>query len=197
MTGVIIGRFQVPHLHPGHIHLIASALQKFDRVIVLLGCANKVDERNLYSWMHRVEIIHKVFPHVPVHLLHDMNTDEEWSSQIDKILLALDKPTLVHSRDSFKDHYKGMFNTYEVEELKGYSGTELRKEKKYDWNRRFHLSQKQIDKYIAWHDSLPEKYYGATSTGITFEFPECSIGTIVKVSRADGHNLDLTDWENF
>jgi cytidyltransferase-like protein len=129
MTGVIIGRFQVPHLHPGHVHLIASSLRMFDRTIILLGTCEERDDRNPYSWTHRMDIIRKIFPHVPVITLYDKPTDEEWSRDIDKILLSLDKPVLVHSRDSFKDHYKGMFGTHEIEELEGFSGTKLREGK--------------------------------------------------------------------
>lgn len=65
------------------------------------------------------------------------------------------------------------------------------------FNRQFHLSREQFKKFLDWADSLPEKYYGCDSNGITIEFPQSSIGTIVKARREDGHEIDLTDWENF
>ena len=65
------------------------------------------------------------------------------------------------------------------------------------WNSRFQLSAVQVEKYLKWQESLPEAYFGADSNGITFEFPQCSLGVIVKAKRADGHEIDLTDWDNF
>ncbi len=65
------------------------------------------------------------------------------------------------------------------------------------WNQRFHLSEAQITKFINWKSELPYKYFGCDSDGITIEFPGCSIGQIVKAKRADGHEIDLTEWETF
>jgi hypothetical protein len=64
-------------------------------------------------------------------------------------------------------------------------------------NRQFHLSESQWKKYFDWVDSLPEKYYGATSDGISFVFDNCSLGVIVKAVRDEGEEIDLTDWDNF
>lgn len=126
MTGVIIGRFQVPRLHLGHIHLISSALQGSDQVVILLGYG-EINDRNPYTIGHRSTIIHKIFPQLVIIPLPDVpGNDESWSFQIDHICMHFDKPVLIHSRDSFKDHYKGIFDLYEVPELPGYSGTQLR-----------------------------------------------------------------------
>jgi cytidyltransferase-like protein len=129
MTGVIIGRFQVPYLHLGHIHLISSALQKCDKVVILLGTSTVKDDRNPFSIIQRMHTIHRVFPQIPIIVLQDRADDKAWSLDVDNILLTLNKPVLLHSRDSFKDHYLGMFDTHEIEEIPGYSGTELRKQK--------------------------------------------------------------------
>lgn len=64
-------------------------------------------------------------------------------------------------------------------------------------NRNFHLSKKQWDKYNEWRASLPDKYYGATSNGISIVFEQCSIGIIVRAVRDEGESIDLTEWEHF
>lgn len=65
------------------------------------------------------------------------------------------------------------------------------------WNKQFHLSEKQIRKYIDWVESLPDAYFGAMSNGITISFSGCSVGQIVSAKRREGEEIDLTDWENF
>ncbi len=65
------------------------------------------------------------------------------------------------------------------------------------FNSRFELTKEQIQKFYDWKDSLPEAYFGADSNGITFSFPQCSIGNVVIAKRREGEEIDLTDWENF
>ena len=130
MTAVIIGRFQVPKLHPGHLYIIGESLQLFDKVVILLGTTTTKDERNPYGMFQRTEMIRKVFPHVQIDVVIDNQSDERWSIDIDTIVgtLKVGDPILVHSRDSFKDHYSGVYPLHELPELPGYSGTELRKQ---------------------------------------------------------------------
>lgn len=127
MTGIIIGRFQVPYLHPGHLHLIATALRECDKVKILLGCQRDIDERNPYNIGERIRMIRKIFPQVEIDTLWDQETDDTWSDIIDYILASESDPVLYHSRDSFKDHYNGRFPLREVEQIPGFSGTKLRK----------------------------------------------------------------------
>lgn len=131
MTAVIIGRFQVPYLHLGHIYLISHCLQKYGNVGILLGTSTIRDEKNPYSVQHRIDIIHRIFPQVKIGTLWDVpDNDKRWSTNVnDRIFELWGGPyVLCHSRDSFKSHYSGGIQTYEIPELPGYSGTELRKE---------------------------------------------------------------------
>jgi hypothetical protein len=57
----------------------------------------------------------------------------------------------------------------------------------------FELTPEQEQKYQEWEDTLPIDY----SKAITFHFTITGIGTVVKVSRDDGYELDLTEWENW
>lgn len=63
-------------------------------------------------------------------------------------------------------------------------------------NKQFKLSKEQWTKFDKWVESLPYKYYGADSNGITIYFPNWSIGILVKAKRDDGEEIDLTDWDN-
>jgi cytidyltransferase-like protein len=134
MTGIIIGRFQVPFLHVGHLHLIATALRECDKVYILLGARHTIDNRNPYSVQYRIEMIKKIFPQIYLAPLWDIDrNDESWSQQIDAWASFVDSKDIVlyHSRDSFKDHYHGKLPLKEVEEIPGFSGTKLREEEKY------------------------------------------------------------------
>lgn len=133
MTGIIIGRFQVPYLHPGHLYLIATSLRECDTTVILLGTPphkeeSLKDERNPYGTPHRVRMIKQIFPQVHIQVLYDVQSDQDWSEGIDEFASIYPNPVLYHSRDSFKNHYTGRLPLKEVEEVPGYSGTKLRKE---------------------------------------------------------------------
>ena len=126
MTAIVIGRFQVPYLHPGHLHLIATALRECEDVIILIGVSNKIDEKNPFSIVARENMIKKIFPHINVSNIGDRPTDKEWSKLLDTYLEGVIEPVLYHSRDSFKEVYTGVYPLREVEEVVGYSGTKIR-----------------------------------------------------------------------
>jgi len=131
MTGIIIGRFQVPFLHPGHLHLIATSIRECDETIILLGTPAPTvesinDERNPYGLPSRIRMLQQIFPQVKIQVLYDSPTDEFWSMDVDHIASKYKNPILYHSRDSFKNHYVGKIPLKEVEEVPGFSGTKLR-----------------------------------------------------------------------
>lgn len=132
MTGIIIGRFQVPKLHLGHIYLISTALQECDEAVILLGCLGGEDptddDKNPYTYYERIQVIRRVFPQVSILYLFDRDTDEKWSKEVDMLCEDYKDPILYHSRDSFISHYSGKLPSKEIPELPGYSGTQLRKE---------------------------------------------------------------------
>lgn len=129
MTGIIIGRFQVPYLHPGHLHLIATSLRECEQTIILLGTpphSGEIDPRNPYGTASRVRMIHAIFPQVKIQVLYDTPSDQDWSEVVDAHANEYPNPILYHSRDSFKNHYVGRIPLKEVEEVPGFSGTKLR-----------------------------------------------------------------------
>ena len=139
-VSIVVGRFQVHELHPGHTTLIDTANYNSDRTIILLGCTKDgaKDDRNPYSISERAATIRERYPinrnsHF-IGVIFDRDTDEEWSSDLDDIISSMTEPhdevMLYHSRDSFKDHYKGKYATHEIAEIPGYSGTKVREQLK-------------------------------------------------------------------
>jgi len=60
-TAVLIGRFQP--LHNGHLALLQQALQKAERVIVVLGSAHQArSPRHPFSWQERAEMVKLALP---------------------------------------------------------------------------------------------------------------------------------------
>lgn len=130
MKGVIIGRFQTPYLHPGHLWLISEALrQSTAGVTILLGCTEDdiINERNPYPAHVRKQMIYKIFPQIKVISLYDHPSDEVWSDRVDTLLnVEHYSIMLYHSRDSFINHYSGKYPTTKIEEVPGYSATKIR-----------------------------------------------------------------------
>lgn len=135
-VGYIVGRFQCPYIHIGHIHLISSALRECDEVVILLGCIGEkmTNEQNPYDIDYRIEQINKIFPQVKVVPIFDRETDEEWSEIVDEIIKITtelyNEPeiALYHSRDSFVTSYHGIHKTIEIEEIPQISATKIRQQ---------------------------------------------------------------------
>ena len=88
-TALLIGRFQP--FHNGHLYLIKKALQKVDKLIIGIGSANIIDERNPYSTNLRQEIIEIVAKEeklsdkiIQIISLDDFYNDKRWLEQIQK-----------------------------------------------------------------------------------------------------------------
>lgn len=133
-AGVIIGRFQTPHLHEGHKHLIESVRMVSEEVIIFVGTTggqstntDPLDYATIY-WM-----LKKAYPSALVCKLLDVPSDVIWSHKLDEYILDIVEKseedyevTLYGSRDSFMSHYEGRYPTQEVEKLSDHNATELR-----------------------------------------------------------------------
>lgn len=132
-VGVIIGRFQVHELHEAHIDLINSVLSKHKKTIIFLGVSRVMgSRRNPLDFPTRKAMIEEKFGNRISAILpiHDNRSDLDWSKEIDKRIKEVfpaDKAILYGSRDSFIPHYKGQFETKELESKVFTSGTEVRK----------------------------------------------------------------------
>jgi bifunctional NMN adenylyltransferase/nudix hydrolase len=117
-VGVIIGRFQVAELHPGHRKLFEVVLARHKRVLVLLGIpAWRGGIKNPLDYKTREQMIRSYYPSVTVSYVGDRQTNEEWSKDVDKAirhLYPLEKIVLYGGRGGFTDHYSGIFPTIET-----------------------------------------------------------------------------------
>lgn len=133
---VIVGRFQTPYLHLGHKYLIRSALDRNDRVMVLIGCSPlPLSHRNPLDFETRALMIRKEFPDVIVARLDDCRSDDVWSQNLDEVIesyFPASQAVLYGSRDSFIPHYHGKHRLEELEPycLDGvqFSATNIRQE---------------------------------------------------------------------
>lgn len=127
--GVIVGRFQVPTLHRGHIQLIEHVRQKSYWTCVLLGTSQIFSRRNPLNFCQRKAMIKEHFHDVSVFPLPNIPADIDWSRFVDAILESLypcKDITLYHGRDSFADCYSGKFKTQHVKIEENESGTSIR-----------------------------------------------------------------------
>lgn len=130
--GVIVGRFQVPELHAGHVELIQRVVDNHKRVAIFLGVTPVlVTKKNPLDFITRKEMILKVFPNITILALPDKPNDSDWSLELDKRIreiFPIGEALLYGGRDSFSRAYIGSFETTEIEQIANFSGTEMRKE---------------------------------------------------------------------
>lgn len=136
--GVIVGRFQTPYLHAGHIQLLNHVAKRHADRLVVLGVAqargvrrHPLDLRARYAmvraweegWTHPAKIGH----------LNDQESDAGWSLALDRLILDTfpqaatgTKVVLYGGRDSFILQYSGQFTTQVVKSVATLSSTQLR-----------------------------------------------------------------------
>lgn len=137
--GVIVARFQVAELHPGHIHLISHVLERHEEVAIVLGTRGGMrTPRDPLTFEERVEMIKQSLPeqHFTILQLSDHpESSEKWARSLDALIETAfpgRAAILYGARDSFIPHYlTKKFPTREVKPVHSYSGTEVRKALKF------------------------------------------------------------------
>lgn len=147
--GIIVGRFQVPELHPGHRYLIDKTIEMFDQVYILLGVSKelKPDKRNPLSFEARKTMLLEYYPQLNERIfpIRDLGNWPLWVKGLDiwleENISNLGEIYLVGSRDSVPEKYKeygGKFNIELLPEMPNESGTQTRESLltnyKPDWN---------------------------------------------------------------
>lgn len=136
MISVVVGRFQVPELHEGHLDLFAQARRHAPKCLVLLGTRDP-DERNPLPFEARESMVRDAleerFVHVNVLPLPDRpGYDKEWVKALDQLLFisyGAHNATLFGGRDSFLSVYQkegGAFPYRNVAQRIMPSGTSVR-----------------------------------------------------------------------
>jgi 8-oxo-dGTP pyrophosphatase MutT (NUDIX family) len=120
--GAIVGRFQIDELHQSHIDFINSVYDSgVNQVVFLLGVPALVGtKRDPIPYDLRAKMIQVAFPDATVMPIFDMESDDDWSAQVDFLLSKTfpgSKIKLFCSRDGFKPFYKGKFEVIIKESL--------------------------------------------------------------------------------
>ena len=136
-VGVIIGRFQCAELHEAHTELIDTVIANHAKVVIFLGLSQvRGSIHDPLDFAPRKQMLleaypHDKFPNLTVAYIKDSRSDTEWSKKLDDqirdTISTNDTVVLYGSRDSFLAHYKGRFDTQELQATRHVSGTELRK----------------------------------------------------------------------
>jgi bifunctional NMN adenylyltransferase/nudix hydrolase len=129
-VGCIIGRFQTPYLHEGHIDLIERVFNMHSNVVIFLGVSRiQNTKRNPLDFATRRKLILESFPDAIVMPLLDNRSDEKWSKQVDDTLASIfpETPVILYgNRDSFIPHYSGIHKTEYLDNIEGFSATSIR-----------------------------------------------------------------------
>lgn len=129
---VIIGRFQIHQLHEAHCDLIETVINNHKKTILFLGVTPVLGStNNPLDFTSRKKMIEKKYPDLVIVALPDTRNDETWSKNIDnriREVFPIGDVLLYGGRDSFIPHYKGQFDTTELEQTIYVSGTEIRKQ---------------------------------------------------------------------
>lgn len=132
--GVIVGRFQTHELHEEHVRLINHVVERHSKVAIFLGVSRAVGtKRNPMDFVTRKEMIldRPEWKKVTVLPMADQKSDEKWSLKLDyeiREIFPLGSVTLYGGRDSFINHYTGVFPTEALEPQVYVSATAMRKQ---------------------------------------------------------------------
>lgn len=171
ITGIIVGRFQVPALTRGHIGLINEVLGLSSEVIVFIGDTKdgRIDSHDPLPYQSRRKMIQNAFPDKPLKIfrLEDIGNFPLWVKELDNTIDLFIKTEIIRysgeiilfgSRDSFISGYKansGKYKTREIKEIgNGVSGTKSR----YDCYKSGIVDSLDFRKGIIWALYENDKY---------------------------------------
>lgn len=147
--GVIVGRFQVPMLHEGHISLINRVVSECDRVLIVIGTTDAIyTKRNPLQVKEVMATIVQSLPEkyleamidgsnkFDITVIKDHPSDSYWSENLDTLIrndntysgLKDSDVVLYGSKNSFINSYSGSFKVIEVEAMNLVSSSSIRKE---------------------------------------------------------------------
>src|SRR5437667_404852 len=108
-VGAVVGRFQVPALHDGHVAFLQAVQAKVDHLVVLVGVSvldGYVAENPLTFYQRQA--LFAAFDNITVLPLPDDPSNAAWSAALDAQLAYIypqEAVTLYGGRDSFRAAY--------------------------------------------------------------------------------------------
>jgi bifunctional NMN adenylyltransferase/nudix hydrolase len=128
MLGVVIGRFQTPYLHEGHLQLLKYARNKSDKLLILIGVSSATGtDRDPMDFETRKGLFQT---NDIVLMVYDMPSDIDWTKQVDSIIehLGFKEATIFGSKDNaIEGHYLGKHPINIMLSTTSKSATEIRK----------------------------------------------------------------------
>ena len=131
-VGVIVGRFQIPYPHAGHLDLINHVLNKSDRVLIFVGDSPaNLNDKNPIPANLLLDNILNINNKIEAKTIKDHPSDSHWSYTLDTEILTLtdnkDEITLYGSRNSYLTVYNGKFKIEYYNPIREISSTDIRK----------------------------------------------------------------------
>lgn len=136
-VGIIVGRFQTPFLHDGHLNMVKRVLDECDLVVIVIGGDDGAvpNEKNPFSFAFRRELLEYQLQNYSNKLIYteiiDCDSDVRWNAKLNVIankywVMEGCDVALFGSRDSFLKTYEGPHKTKELEVEVEMSATEIR-----------------------------------------------------------------------
>lgn len=145
-TAAIIGRFQP--LHKGHVHAVKKAMEKFEKVVIVVGSTNEKNTfRNPFSFKERKEMIRRVFgKKIKIVGIPDMPENGQW---VKELLKKVKFDVAVSGSPRTQKCFKGLKKVLKPDFLrpKIYKGTRIR-EKMARGEKWEHLVPKEVVGYL-------------------------------------------------
>jgi len=120
-VAVIVGRFQTNALTVAHSTLISYAQQNYAKTFIFIGQhRSQPTVKNPLSFELRKKIVQSMGEDLTIDQILDCRDDEQWSLSLDELIKkhipdSGVNVTLLGSRDSFIQYYKGAYPTKEIE----------------------------------------------------------------------------------
>ncbi|MBC7981465.1 NUDIX domain-containing protein [Candidatus Parcubacteria bacterium] len=129
-VGVVVGRFQTPYLHDGHLFTLNKAAENRN-LFVVVGVAQTIaDDANPLDFKTREIMLKQAYPNAVIRPIFDHSSDVAWSMQLDNLIaehFPEHEVIMFGSRDSFLPHYHGAHKKEEIESpIRHLSATALR-----------------------------------------------------------------------
>ncbi len=129
-VGVVIGRFQVPELHPAHKEFIDEVSRRHEHLIIFVGVHPFPGTRtNPLDYPTRHHMLQQLYPNAIILPIRDVASDQVWSEALDNMVRGVFpfyQATVYGGRDSAIGHYTGKMKTCEMLGSLPYQGTDVR-----------------------------------------------------------------------
>ena len=116
--GIVIGRFQVPRLHAGHLELINRVAGENNLMFLVGVHPDKPNIQNPLSFLARRQLLQEEYQDALILPITDMREDKKWSENVDRVIrsaIGLAPAKIFVGRDSrVPKCYSGSYTVVEL-----------------------------------------------------------------------------------